>query len=169
MTPRGHLGRGRRADPSRGVPRICHTSKDRNQDILAKELTKGCAGRTLFSGHWRAELCANFPSSGPAHQACLAVPAQPFEPDEVVSKPNGALTTALFLPSSRVPWPQPIGVMTPTNGTNLTWHMPQIIPSGVPFSPGTRCDHPRGLVPVECTQADRLRRVGTSGDLTSAV
>lgn len=86
------------ADPSRGVPRICHTSKVRKRDILAKALIKGCAGRKLFSRHWRPKLCMNFPSLGPEFQSRLAVPAQPFEPDEVVSKPNGALTTALFPP-----------------------------------------------------------------------
>lgn len=65
MTPRGNLGNGRRAGPSRGVPRICHASKFRKQDRLAKELTKGCAGRTRFSRYWRAQLLCKFPQVRP--------------------------------------------------------------------------------------------------------
>lgn len=54
-------GQGR-AGHSRSAPRICHNSKVRNQYILAKELTKGYAGRSLFSRHWRAQLCTISPA-----------------------------------------------------------------------------------------------------------
>ena len=146
----------------------------RKQDILAKELTKGCAGRMLFARHWRAQLRTSLPSSGPPCQACLAVPTQPIEPDEVVSKPNGGLTTALF----PLQLPRTLGTTNRSDDADKRdepglAHAPDHPLQGT-FPPGTRRDHPRGLIAVICTQAARLRRIGNGRgldvcDLTAAV
>lgn len=157
----GHLGGGQLADPSRGVLRICHTCKVRKQDILAKESIKGCAGRRLFSRHWRAQLCLNLPKPRPGIPGLPCSTHVASGPDEVVSKPNGALTTALF------PHKVPRTLATANRSHDADKRdEPDLAygpdhPSGAPLSPGTRCDHPRGLITVEWTQAARQTGQGS--------
>lgn len=73
---------------------------------------------------------------------------QLIEPDEVVSKPNGALTTALFSPQL----PRTLATANRSDDADKRdepdlAHAPDH-PSQGTFSPGTRRDHPRGLITV---------------------
>lgn len=88
----------------RGTPRICHVSRVRNQDILAKELTKGYAGRSLFSRHWRAQPGRVSPAWDQLARHALLCPPNHLSRMGSYLSLMGPRPPPYFLPNPRVPW-----------------------------------------------------------------